>query len=197
MKKWLIPVIIIVVIVFAIYKTAVGFYNTSVNLEENAKTSWSNVESAYQRRADLIPNLVSTVKGYAAHEKETLEGVIKARSAATQTTIDPTNITPQNMAAFQKAQDGLSGALSRLLVTVEKYPDLKANQNFLELQSQLEGTENRINVERNRFNTAVNGFNKHIKKFPNNILNNFIGNFEEMVRFQAAAGSDVAPKVEF
>lgn len=197
MKKWLIPVIIVAVIAFAIYRMAVGFYNTSVDLEENAKTSWSNVESAYQRRADLIPNLVSTVKGYAAHEKETLEGVIKARAEATKTTIDPTNITPEKMAAFQKAQDGLSGALSRLLVTVERYPDLKANQNFLELQSQLEGTENRINVERNRFNTDVNVFSKHIKKFPNNILNNFIGNFEEMARFQAAEGSDAAPKVEF
>jgi len=197
MKKWLIPLIIIAVIAFAVYKMAVGFYNTSVELEENAKTSWSNVESAYQRRADLIPNLVSTVKGYAAHEKETLEGVIKARSEATKTTIDPTNITPEKMAAFQKAQEGLSGALSRLLVTVERYPELKANQNFLELQSQLEGTENRINVERNRFNTVVNIFNKHIKKFPNNIINNFIGNFKEMARFQSAAGSDVAPKVEF
>jgi LemA protein len=197
MKKWLIPLIIVGVIAFAIYKVAVGFYNTSVELEENAKTSWSNVESAYQRRADLIPNLVSTVKGYAEHEKETLEGVIKARAEATKTTIDPTNLTPDKMAAFQKAQEGLSGALSRLLVTVERYPDLKANQNFLELQSQLEGTENRINVERNRYNKVVNLFNKHIKKFPNNILNNFIGNFSEMARFEAAEGSDVAPKVEF
>ncbi|MFD1292283.1 LemA family protein [Lutibacter holmesii] len=197
MKKWLIPVIIIAVLVFVGYKSVKSFYNTSVNLEENAKTAWSNVESAYQRRADLIPNLVSTVKGYAAHEKETLEGVIKARAAATQTTIDPTNITPENMAAFQKAQEGLSGALSRLLVTVEKYPDLKANQNFLELQSQLEGTENRINVERNRYNGEVNLFNKHIKVFPNNIINNFFGNFEEMTRFEAAEGSEVAPTVQF
>lgn len=197
MKKWLIPVIIIGVIAFAIYRMGVGFYNTAVDLEQDSKTAWSNVESAYQRRADLIPNLVSTVKGYAAHEKETLEGVIKARAEATKTTIDPTNITPEKMAAFQKAQEGLSGALSRLLVTVERYPELKANQNFLELQSQLEGTENRINVERNRFNTTVNAFSKHIKKFPNNILNGFMGNFKEMSRFEAAAGSDVAPKVEF
>lgn len=197
MKKWLIPVIIIGVIAFAVYRMGVGFYNTAVDLEQDSKTAWSNVESAYQRRADLIPNLVSTVRGYAAHEKETLEGVIKARAAATQTTIDPTNITPEKMAAFQKAQEGLSGALSRLLVTVERYPDLKANQNFLELQSQLEGTENRINVERNRFNATVNVFSKHIKKFPNNILNGFIGNFKEMSRFESAAGSDVAPKVEF
>ena len=197
MKKWIIPLIIVAVIVFAGYRMAVGFYNTGVKLEENAKTSWSNVESAYQRRADLIPNLVSTVKGYAAHEKETLEGVIKARAEATKTTIDPTNLTPESMAAFQKAQQGLSGALSRLLVTVEKYPELKANQNFLELQSQLEGTENRINVERNRFNKDVNVFSQHIKTFPNNILNGFMGNFKEMSRFEAAAGSDVAPKVEF
>lgn len=197
MKKWLLPLLVIGVLVFAIYSWAKGFYNTSVELEENAKTAWSNVESAYQRRADLIPNLVATVKGYAEHEKETLEGVIKARSEATKTTIDPTNITPENMAAFQKAQEGLSGALSRLLVTVEKYPELKANQNFLELQSQLEGTENRINVERNRYNGEVNIFNKHIKKFPNNILNGFIGNFDEMTRYESAAGSDVAPTVEF
>ena len=197
MKKWLIPLIVIGVLAFAVYKMGVGFYNGAVELEQNSKTAWANVESAYQRRADLIPNLVSTVKGYAEHEKETLEGVIKARAEATKTTIDPTNITPEKMAAFQKAQEGLSGALSRLLVTVERYPDLKANQNFLELQSQLEGTENRINVERNKFNETVNKFSKHIKKFPNNILNGFIGNFEEMPRFESAAGSDVAPKVEF
>lgn len=197
MKKWLIPLIIVGVFVLLIYKTAVGFYNNGIQFEEDAKTSWSNVESAYQRRADLIPNLVSTVKGYAEHEKETLEGVIKARSEATKTTIDPSNLTAANMASFQQAQQGLSSALSRLLVTVEKYPELKANQNFLELQSQLEGTENRINVERNRFNEGANTFNKHIKKFPNNLLNGFIGGFEEMARYESAAGSDEAPKVEF
>ncbi len=197
MKKWLVPLIVLCVIAFGIYRMAVGFFNTAVTLEENAKTAWSNVESAYQRRADLIPNLVSTVKGYAEHEKETLEGVINARAAATKTTIDPGNITAENMAAFQKVQDGLSSALTRLLVTVERYPDLKANQNFLELQSQLEGTENRINVERNRFNASVNVFRQHIKKFPNNILNNFIGNFKEMSHFEAAAGSNMAPRVEF
>lgn len=197
MKKSYIVLIVIGIIIFIGYSTVKGFYNQSVELEENSKTAWSNVESAYQRRADLIPNLVSTVKGYAEHEKETLEGVIKARSEATKTTIDVNNMTPDKMAAFQKAQQGLSSALSRLLVTVEKYPDLKANQNFLELQSQLEGTENRINVERNRFNEVVNLFNKHIKKFPNNMLNAIIGNFEEMTRYEAAEGSDVAPKVEF
>lgn len=197
MKKWLIPLIIFAVLAFAVFNWAKGFYNTAITLEEDAKTAWSNVESAYQRRADLIPNLVATVKGYAEHEKETLESVIKARAEATKTTIDPSNITAEKMAEFQKAQQGLSGALSRLLVTVEKYPDLKANQNFLELQSQLEGTENRINVERNRFNATVNLFRQHIKKFPNNILNNIIGNFKEMSHFEAAEGSDVAPKVEF
>ncbi|MBG7630857.1 MAG: LemA family protein [Bacteroidetes bacterium] len=197
MKKSYIVLIVIGIIIFIGYSTVKGFYNQSVELEENSKTAWSNVESAYQRRADLIPNLVSTVKGYAEHEKETLEGVIKARSEATKTTIDVNNMTPEKMAAFQKAQQGLSSALSRLLVTVEKYPDLKANQNFLELQSQLEGTENRINVARNRYNEVVNLFNKHIKKFPNNILNSIIGNFEEMTRYEAAEGSDVAPKVEF
>jgi len=196
MKKILIPIAIVLVIVFAIYKTAVGFNNSAVVLEEDAKTSWSNVESAYQRRADLIPNLVNTVKGYAAHEKETLEGVIKARSQATKTTIDPTNLTAANMAQFQKAQQGLSGALSRLLVTVEKYPDLKANKNFLELQSQLEGTENRINVSRDRFNAVVNNYNKHIKTFPNSVMAGWF-NFSEMARFKADEASKNAPKVEF
>lgn len=197
MKKGLIALIIVGVIVFAGYRMAVGFYNDAVELEQNAKTSWSNVESAYQRRADLIPNLVATVKGYAEHEKETLEGVIKARAEATKPEIKVDELTPAKMAQFQKAQQGLSGALSRLLVAVERYPELKANQNFLELQSQLEGTENRINVERNRFNQDVNKFSKHIKKFPNNILNGFIGNFDEMARFEADPESKKAPKVEF
>ena len=197
MKKWIIPIIIIAVLAIALYNMAKGFYNTAVELENNAETAWSNVESSYQRRADLIPNLVATVKGYAEHEQETLEGVIQARAQATQTTIDPTNLTAENMAAFQQAQQGLSGALSRLLVAVERYPDLKANQNFMELQSQLEGTENRINVERNRFNETVNTFSKHIEKFPNNLLNGIIGNFEAMPRYEAAEGSDVAPTVEF
>lgn len=196
MKKFLIPIAIILMIGFAIYKMAVGFNNTAVVLQEDAKTSWANVESAYQRRADLIPNLVSTVKGYAAHEKETLEGVIKARSEATKTTIDASKLTAENMAQFQKAQQGLSGALSRLLVTVEKYPDLKANKNFLELQSQLEGTENRINVSRDRFNAVVNEYNKHIKTFPNSVMAGWF-NFSEMARFKADEASKNAPKVAF
>ncbi len=186
----------IIVIAFFAYRFFVGFYNTGVTYQEDAKTAWSNVESAYQRRADLIPNLVNTVKGYAEHEKSTLEAVIKARAAATQTKIDPTNITPEQMAKFQQAQQGLGGALGRLLVTVEKYPELKADKHFLELQSQLEGTENRIKIERDRYNKAVNKFNIHIKHFPGNLLAGMFG-FKEMVRFQAEKGAEKAPKVQF
>ena len=172
------------------------FYNSAVTKQENAKTAWSKVESAYQRRADLIPNLVETVKGYAKHEKETLEAVIKARAAATQTKIDPANLTPEQLAKFQQAQQGLSGALSRLLVTVEKYPELKADQHFLELQSQLEGTENRIKVERDRFNDAVNKYNIYIQKFPGTIFARLFG-FKEMVRFQSDKGAENAPDINF
>ena len=196
MKKWIVIVLLLGLVAFGLYSWGVKNYNISVQLDEEAKTAWSNVESAYQRRADLIPNLVATVKGYAEHEQETLEGVIKARAEATKTTIDPTNLTAENMAAFQTAQQGLSGALSRLLVTIERYPDLKANQNFLELQSQLEGTENRINVERNRFNTAVNTYNQQIRKFPYTMVAGMFG-FERMIQYQAAEGSDVAPEVAF
>ncbi len=196
MKKLLAILGVLVVIAFFLYSFFVGFYNTAIEYQENAKTAWSNVESAYQRRADLIPNLVNTVKGYAAHEKETLEAVIQARANATQTKIDPTNITPEQMAKFQQAQQGLSGALNRLLVTVEKYPELKADQHFLELQSQLEGTENRIKVERDRYNKAVNVYNKHIKKFPGNLLSSMFG-FNEMTRFESEKGAEKAPKVEF
>jgi len=196
MKKWLIPLIIIAVIIVGLYSWGKGFNNTAIEYQADAKTAWSNVESAYQRRADLIPNLVSTVKGYAAHEKETLEGVIKARSEATKTTIDASNLTAENLAAFQKAQSGLSGALSRLLVTVERYPELKADKGFLELQSQLEGTENRINVERNRYNEAVNIYDKFTSKFPGMLLASLFG-FEEMPRYKSTPGSENAPKVEF
>jgi len=195
MKKWL-PWIIVIVVIFSIYKWGVGFNNNAVEKQETAKAQWANVESAYQRRADLIPNLVNTVKGYASHEKETLEAVIQARANATKTTIDPTNVTPAQMAAFQKAQSGLAGALSKLMVVVEKYPDLKANQNFLELQSQLEGTENRINVERNRFNALTKDYNILIRKFPGKLLAGLFG-FEPLVLFESAAGSENAPTVEF
>ena len=195
MKKWL-PIIIIVVILIGIFRWGVGLNNTMVEKQETARTQWANVESAYQRRSDLIPNLVSTVKGYADFEKETLEGVIQARANATKTTIDPSNITPEQMAQFQESQNSLSGALSRLMVVVERYPDLKANQNFLELQSQLEGTENRINVERNRFNTVAKDYNVYIKKFPASVVAGFL-NFDEMALFQAAPGSEQAPEVNF
>ena len=196
MKKWFIPLILIAVIYYAIYSTAVGFNNTAIEYEANAKTAWSNVESSYQRRSDLIGNLVITVQGAAEFEKNTLTQVIEARAKATTVSIDPTNITPENLAAFQQAQSGLSGALSKLLVTVERYPELKANQNFLDLQNQLEGTENRINVARDRFNGAVNIYDIYIKKFPNSVLAGWFG-FDEMTRYKANAGSENAPDVEF
>ncbi|MBT8285106.1 LemA family protein [Muriicola sp. SD30] len=196
MKKWLIPVIILVVVAFGIYQWAVGFNNTAVEYEANAKTAWSNVESTYQRRNDLIGNLVKTVQGAADFERGTLTDVIEARAKATSTTIDVNDLTPEKMAAFQEAQTGLSSALSRLLVTVERYPELKANQNFLELQAQLEGTENRINVARDRFNEAVNIYDIHTTKFPNKLLAGWFG-FEEMARYQANPGSENAPDVNF
>jgi len=196
MKKWLIPLIIIVIIVFGIYNWAVGINNTSVTLEADAKTAWSNVESSYQRRNDLIGNLVKTVQGAADFERTTLREVIEARAKATSTTIDANNITAENMAAFQQAQSGLSGALSKLLVSVERYPELKANQNFLELQSQLEGTENRINVARDRYNEAVNKYDIYTTKFPNKILAGMFG-FKEMARYKADPGSENAPDVDF
>jgi LemA protein len=196
MKKWLIPLIILVVIGFGLYQWAVGFNNTAVQYEADAKTAWSNVESSYQRRNDLIGNLVKTVQGAADFERGTLTDVIEARAKATSTTIDANNLSAENLAAFQQAQTGLSSALSRLLVTVERYPDIKANQNFLELQTQLEGTENRINVERNRFNETVNIYDVHIKKFPNSIFAGWFG-FDEMPRYKSDPGSDQAPDVEF
>ncbi|WP_127137504.1 LemA family protein [Flagellimonas oceanensis] len=196
MKKWLIPLIIVVVIVFALYRWAVGFNNTAVQYEADAKTAWANVESSYQRRNDLIGNLVKTVQGAADFERGTLTDVIEARAKATSTNIDANNITPEQLAEFQQAQTGLSSALSRLLVTVERYPELKANQNFLELQSQLEGTENRINVARDRYNEKVNIYDVHTTKFPGKILAGWFG-FEEMPRYQADPGSENAPDVNF
>ena len=171
-------------------------YNQMVSMQEGVDQSWANVQSSYQRRADLIPNLVSTVKGYAEFEKETLTGVIEARAKATQTTIDPSNLTTENLKQFQAAQGELSGALSRLLVTVERYPDLKANQNFLELQAQLEGTENRINVERNKYNEAAKGYNTYIRQIPRSIYAGWF-DFEKKPYFEADVGTENAPKVEF
>ncbi|REG87543.1 LemA family protein [Winogradskyella sediminis] len=196
MKKWLIPVIVIAIIGFGIYNWAVGFNNTAVEYEANAKTAWSNVESSYQRRNDLIGNLVKTVQGAADFEKSTLTDVIEARAKATSTNIDASNLTAENMAQFQQAQSGLSGALSKLLVSVERYPELKANQNFLELQSQLEGTENRINIARDRFNEKVNIYDIHTSKFPGSLLAGWFG-FEEMPRYKADAGSENAPDINF
>ncbi|TFG74957.1 MAG: LemA family protein [Flavobacteriales bacterium] len=196
MKKGLIALIILVVIVFGLYQWAVGFNNTAVEYEANAKTAWSNVESAYQRRNDLIGNLVKTVQGAADFERGTLTDVIEARAKATSTTVDANNLTPEKLAAFQEAQTGLTGALGKLMVVVERYPELKANQNFLELQSQLEGTENRINVERDRFNEKVNIYDIHTTKFPGKILAGWFG-FEEMPRYKADAGSENAPDVNF
>lgn len=171
-------------------------YNGLVDKQEAVEKEWSNVENQYQRRADLIPNLVNTVKGYAEFERETLTEVVEARSKATAVNVDPTNLTPEKLAEFQQAQNGLSSALSRLLVVVEKYPDLKANENFLQLQAQLEGTENRITVARNNFNETANVYNSAIRRFPGAIVANIMG-FERKGYFEAAEGSDKAPTVDF
>ena len=189
---WIIPVGILVLVVL----WAIGGYNGMVKMDEQVQNSWANVETQYQRRADLIPTLVSTVKGDAKHEQQTLEEVVKARSEATQVKVDAENLTPEKLAAFQKAQSGVSSALGRLLAVAENYPDLKANQNFLELQSQLEGTENRITVARKDFNDTAKSYNQAIRQFPKNILAGLFG-FEKKSYFEAEAGSEKAPKVEF
>lgn len=196
MKKSWIVIAIIIVIGILLYSWVKGAYNQMVTQSETVDKHWADVENVYQRRADLIPNLVATVKGYASHERETLEGVINARAKATQTTINAGELTPESMAAFQQAQDGLSSALSRLMVVVERYPDLKANQNFLELQAQLEGTENRITIERQKFNEAARQYNTYIKLFPKNMLANLFG-FDVKPYFEAQQGAETAPKVEF
>ena len=196
MKKSWIIIGVIVVIALLLYSSIKGTYNQMVTLDEGVGAQWAQVENVYQRRADLIPNLVSTVKGYATHEKETLEGVIEARAKATSTTIDASNLNAQSIQQFQAAQDGLSSALSKLMVVVERYPDLKANQNFLELQAQLEGTENRIAVERKKFNEVARQYNTYIRSFPKNIYASIFG-FEKKAYFQAQTGADTAPKVEF
>jgi LemA protein len=196
LSKGIIVTLVIVGVLVIIFLWGMGGYNKMVSQEEGVTSAWSQVENVYQRRADLIPNLVATVKGYAAHEQETLEGVVNARAKATQTTIDPTNMTPEAMAQFQAAQGELSTALGKLMVVVERYPDLKANQNFLELQAQLEGTENRITVERQKFNDAAKSFNTLIRKFPKNIIAGMFG-FERKEYFEAKEGAEEAPKVEF
>ena len=194
MKKVTIIAIVAVVAIIAIW--AISGYNNLVGMDENVSNQWANVETQYQRRADLIPNLVNTVKGYAAHEKETLEGVIAARSQATQIKVDPTDLTPEKLAEYQKAQGQLATALGKLLAITENYPDLKANQNFLELQAQLEGTENRINVARKNFNDAAKTYNTAIRRFPKNILAGMFG-FDKRAYFEAAEGAEQAPQVQF
>ena len=194
-KTWIILGVIALLIIWMVSST-IGSYNGMVTKEESVTGQWAQVENVYQRRADLIPNLVNTVKGYAAHEKETLEGVIEARAKATSTTIDVENLNAAAIQKFQAAQDGLSSALSRLMVVVERYPDLKANQNFLELQAQLEGTENRIAVERKKFNETAKDYNTFIRKFPKNLFAGMFG-FEKKDYFEAQSGAEKAPEVQF
>ena len=171
-------------------------YNSMVNLDEQVQSQWAQVENVYQRRADLIPNLVNSVKGAAKFEQETLTQVIEARAKATNVNVDASKLTPETISKFQSAQDGLSQSLGRLMVVVEKYPELKANQNFLELQAQLEGTENRISTERRKFNEVTQQYNSKIRTFPNNLTASMFG-FEKKGYFQAEAGANQAPKVEF
>lgn len=195
MKKAL-PWIVVLGVLAIVVLWGVRQYNSLVTAEESVETSWAQVENQYQRRSDLIPNLVNTVKGYAAHESQTLEEVVSARAKATQVTVDPANATAEQLAAYQQAQGELSQALGRLLAITENYPDLKADQSFLSLQSQLEGTENRITVARNNFNETARTYNTSIRRFPNTIIANMFG-FEKKPYFEAQAGADNAPKVEF
>lgn len=188
--------IITIVVIALVAIWGISSYNGLVSMDENVSNQWANVETQYQRRSDLIPNLVNTVKGYAKHESETLESVMAARSQATQVKIDPSNCTPQQLAAYQKAQGDVTTALGKLLAITENYPDLKANQNFLELQSQLEGTENRINVARKDFNDIAKKYNTSLRRFPRNIIASMFG-FEKRNYFEAEAGAEKAPKVEF
>lgn len=196
MSKKLLWIAIPVILVIIIFVWGKGVYNNMVTQDEGVKTAWSQVENQYQRRLDLIPNLVNTVKGYATHERETLEGVVNARAKATQTNINPENLTEESLKQFQSTQSELSSALSRLMVVVERYPELKANENFKELQAQLEGTENRIAVERKRFNEVAQGYNTYIRSFPNNIFAGMFG-FSQKAYFSADAGAERAPVVEF
>ncbi len=195
MKTW-VKVLIVVGVLFLLYRMFAGTYNNMVLKNEDVVKQWAQVENVYQRRADLIPNLVNTVKGYADFEKSTLTEVIEARAKATQVTVDPNNLSSEQIQKFQNAQGELSSALGRLMVVVERYPDLKANQNFLELQAQLEGTENRIAVERNKFNETTQTYNTYIKTFPQTMLAGMFG-FAEKSYFESQAGADKAPEVKF
>lgn len=188
--------IITIVVIVLVALWGILSYNGLVEMDEKVSNQWANVETQYQRRSDLIPNLVNTVKGYAKHESQTLEAVMAARSQATQVKIDPSNCTPQQLATYQKAQGDVTTALGKLLAITENYPDLKANQNFLELQSQLEGTENRINVARKDFNDSAKEYNTSLRRFPRNIIASMFG-FEKRNYFEAEAGAEKAPKVEF
>lgn len=188
--------IITIVVIALVAIWGISSYNGLVSMDENVSNQWANVETQYQRRSDLIPNLVNTVKGYAKHESQTLEAVMAARSQATQVKIDPSNCTPQQLAAYQKAQGDVTTALGKLFAITENYPDLKANQNFLELQSQLEGTENRINVARKDFNDTAKKYNTSLRRFPRNIVASMFG-FEKRNYFEAEAGAEKAPKVGF
>ena len=196
MKKGLLTIIIIAAILLGGFIWVKGAYNKMVVADENVQAAWSQVENVYQRRADLVPNLVATVKGYAAHESSTLENVVAARAKATQLTVDPSDLTEEALAQFNQAQGELSSALGRLLLIQENYPDLKASQQFIELQAQLEGTENRISTERMKFNETAKAYNTLIRKFPDNILASAFG-FEKKAYFEAQAGAETAPKVEF
>lgn len=187
---------IIVVVLLALFFWTKGVYNEMVSKDESVKGAWSQVENQYQRRLDLIPNLVNTVKGYASYERETLEAVTNARAQATQTRIDPSGLDAASLQRFQEAQGELSQALSRLLVVAERYPELKANENFRELQVQLEGTENRIATERRRFNETAQGYNIYIRHFPNNLLAGLFG-FDQKAYFEAEAEAERAPEVNF
>lgn len=192
MKKW----IFILLAFIGLTSLSSCSYNSLVDLDEGVSQSWANVETAYQRRADLIPNLVETVKGAADFERSTLESVINARAKATSIEIDPSNVTPEQFAQFQEAQSEVSSALNRLLVTVERYPELKANENFVKLQDQLESTENQILTARTRFNEAVQGYNGKVRRFPSNITANIFG-FDQKPYFEAEKGAEKAPEVEF
>lgn len=195
MRRFL-PWIIVAVVIIVIYSWVKGINNTAVTLDQTVEQSWGDVQTAYQRRNDLIGNLVNTVKGAADFEKSTLTAVIEARAKATSVTVDPSNITPEQLAAFNSAQSGVSSSLSRLLVSVEKYPDLKANQNFLKLQDELASTENQILTARTRFNEAVKPYNTHIKTFPNSMFAGMFG-FKEKAYFQAVTGADKPVEVKF
>ena len=195
-KGSLIAIVILILLVLWAVVAGISFNNKAVQQEEGVRQAWSQVENQYQRRADLVPNLVNTVKGYATHERETLEGVVEARAKATQMTVDPTKMTPEDLAAYQQAQGELSQALGRLLAVSERYPDLKANENFKALQVQLEGTENRISTERKRFNEVTQEYNTFVRKFPNNIFGSILG-FKAKPYFESVAGADRAPEVKF